>query len=207
MKKIIVVVVIVVMLVSFSACKKKEREVEKPVIYLYSEVEMDARVELECEGDIICTYPKYGNGWNVKVYPDGRLLNYADRKMYSSLFWEGVTDIEFDMSKGFVVSGDATASFLDEKLETLGLNREERNEFIVYWLPKMQENAYNFITFQTDVYTDYAKLKVDPEPDSMIRVFMAYKPLRENKKITEQKLETPERKGFTVVEWGGCEVN
>ena len=39
----------------------------------------------------------------------------------------------------------------------LGLNREEANEFIIYWLPQMQDNAYNLISFQQDVYTDSAK--------------------------------------------------
>ena len=56
------------------------------------------------------------------------------------------------------------------------------------------------------MYTDSAKLNITPVPDSMLRVFMAYVPLEEAVIIEPQQLETFERKGFTVVEWGGSEI-
>ena len=80
------------------------------------------------------------------------------------------------------------------------------NEFIVYWLPRMEHNAYNLISFQGAAYTDSARLDITPSPDSMLRVFMAYVPLEEAVDIQPQQLETFERKGFTVVEWGGSEI-
>ena len=46
-------------------------------------------------------------------------------------------------------------------------------------------------------------LEISPKPDSVIRVMMAYRKIVGPFEVTEQKLETPERKGFTVVEWGG----
>ena len=70
----------------------------------------------------------------------------------------------------------------------------------------MQDNAYNLISFQTTAYTENAKLTVTPEPDTVIRVFMAYKPLDGYVEIAPQTLVAPERNGFTVVEWGGAEV-
>jgi hypothetical protein len=36
---------------------------------------------------------------------------------------------------------------------------------------------------------------------------MTYKALDEPIDIEEQQLETPVREGFTVVEWGGTEIN
>ena len=39
------------------------------------------------------------------------------------------------------VAGSDTAAFLEDALEQLGLSRAEANEFIIYWLPRMQENA------------------------------------------------------------------
>ena len=88
----------------------------------------------------------------------------------------------------------------------MGLNEDEMNEFIVYWLPLMEHNKYNLISFQGDVYTNSAKLNITPIPDSLLRVFMAYVPLEEAVDIEPQQLETFERKGFTVVEWGGSKV-
>ena len=31
----------------------------------------------------------------------------------------------------------------------------------MYWLPKMQDNPYNLISFQSERYTDTAKLDID----------------------------------------------
>lgn len=39
----------------------------------------------------------------------------------------------------------------------------------------------------------------------MLRVFMAWQPLDEPVEIEPQVLESFEREGFTVVEWGGAE--
>lgn len=88
----------------------------------------------------------------------------------------------------------------------MGLTEDEMNEFIVYWLPLMEHNKYNLISFQSDVYTDSAKLNITPTPDSMLRVFMAYVTLDNAIDIEPQQLNTFERKGFTVVEWGGSKV-
>ena len=99
-----------------------------------------------------------------------------------------------------------TTGILREKLTALGLNERERNEFIVYWLPRMQDNEYNLIAFQGEEYTEHARLKISPEPDSILRVFMAYQTLDEPVDVPEQELEPFVREGFTVVEWGGTEM-
>ena len=70
----------------------------------------------------------------------------------------------------------------------------------------MEQNPYNIISFQTDIYTDAAQLEVNPAPDTLIRVFMAWQSADSYVKLPEQKLTAPDRAGFTVVEWGGTEV-
>ncbi len=180
----------------------------KPVIYIYPEKETDVHVELELTtSDLYTTYPRYNNGWDVTAYPDGSLLNKADGTHHKYLFWESVNArTGFDFSKGFCVAGSDTESFLKEKLTYMGLTEEEMNEFIVYWLPKMEHNKYNLIAFQGEVYTNSAKLSITPTPDSLLRIFMTYVPLEKAVDIEPQQLETFERKGFTVVEWGGSEI-
>ena len=181
--------------------------VAKPVIYLYPEESTKVNVRLDYSGELGCTYPAYGeNGWTVTAEPDGTLINFADGREYSYLFWDGMSNIDYDMSSGFVVKGEDTEAFLKEKLEYMGLTPREYNEFIVYWLPIMQNNKYNLITFQGQVYTDNAKLEITPKPDSMLRIFMTFKPLVKPVAIEEQQLSTFERHGFTVVEWGGAEI-
>lgn len=180
---------------------------DKPIIYLYPEKDTVCSVKLDVSGGITCSYPQYTeNGWaNFTAKPDGTLI-FPDGGEYYALYWEGKGKTEFDISTGFCVKGENTAVFLADILPKLGLNAKEANEFIIYWLPRMQNNAYNLIAFQTSAYTDSAKLTVTPEPDTLIRVFMAFKALEKPVDIEPQTVETPQRNGFTVVEWGGSEI-
>ena len=176
----------------------------KPVIYLYPEEVTDVTVELDYVGELTCTYPAYRDGWHVTAHPDGTLYDESGQEYYC-LYWEG-SDQCWTMDEGFCVAGADTAAFLEDALEKLGLNRREANEFLIYWLPLMDDNPYNLICFQDAAYTDAAKLDISPAPDTVIRVFMTWKPLEKAVEIAPQTLTAPERTGFTVVEWGGGEV-
>ena len=180
---------------------------EKPVIYLYPTAQMPISVKLDVDGRLTTTYPAYRDGWEVIARPDGTLTDPVTGREYYCLYWEGVTDTEYDLSRGFVIPGEDTAAFLEEALAKLGLTEREANEFIIFWLPLMEGNAYNLISFQTEAYTENAKLTVTPTPDSMLRVFMAWKPLETPIEIEPQELPAFERHGFTVVEWGGTELH
>jgi len=70
----------------------------------------------------------------------------------------------------------------------------------------MEGNAYNLIYFQDTVYTENAKLEINPQPDGVLRVFMAWKGLDAPVEVEAQTLKGFERNGFTVVEWGGAEI-
>ena len=139
--------------------------------------------------------------------PNGDLHDVASGKDLYCLYYECSADASQVEEDGFVVKSADTADFLDEKLEILGLNDKERNEFIIYWLPKLEQNKYNYIRFLTETEIDKAEeLNVNPKPDSVIRIMMSYKGLDKPINVREQKLKTAERAGFTVVEWGGTEI-
>lgn len=178
----------------------------KPVIYLYPEIATQVSVTLDYHGRLTSTYPEYGDGWTVIAGPDGTLLDPDTGREYYCLFWEGLSDVEYDLSTGFVVPGGETAAFLEDALARLGLTEREANEFIIYWLPRMEHNPYNLISFQHERYTENAGLTVEPTPDSILRVFMAWQGLDAPVDVEPQVLEGQERTGFTVVEWGGTEV-
>lgn len=207
-------ILVLVLLLSLCACKQQEPEptyseyppAEKPVIYLYPEHTMDIHVELDFDGTLTAAYPAYQGGWTVTASPDGTLADPETGRIYYCLFWEGIANREFDMTAGFVVAGSDTAAFLEETLAQLGLTDKEANEFIIYWLPRMEDNAYNLISFQTDAYTECAALHITPAPDSVLRIYMTWKALDEPIEIPRQDLASFERTGFTVVEWGGSEI-
>ena len=197
--------VVLIFIVQLSGEMESSMSNEKPVIYLYPEQGEEVSVRLDYDGKLTCTYPEYDNGWHVTAAPDGRITDENGQE-YNYLYWEGETEQEYDFSEGFCVAGEDTAEFLEDALDRLGLTRMEANEFIVYWLPRMEQNEYNLISFQSEAYTDHARLSIQPEPDTVIRVFMAYKPVENEQEIPEQTLAAPERSGFAVVEWGGCEL-
>ena len=207
MKKVWTLLLSVLVLLTLCACGPREEMVaeEKPVIYLYPETETRVTVKLDLSGELTCTYPDYDGGWTVTAAPDGTLTDEHGRT-YNYLYWEGEGTEAYDFSKGFCVAGSDTAAFLEDALDRLGLTRREANEFLVYWLPRMQDNPYNLIAFQQEAYTESAKLTVSPQPDSVLRVFMAWKPLARPVDVPAQTLPGFERRGFTLVEWGGAEV-
>jgi len=180
---------------------------KKPVIYLYPEFKQQVNVKIGSGVQKTCTYPEYGeNGWVVTAYPDGTLIDPTTGKSYYCLFWEGFTNNNIEIASGFVVKGNNTSAFLEDSLKKLGLSEREANEFIIYWLPQMEKNKYNLIHFATKEYEKMVPLEISPKPDSVIRVLMIFKPISEPVNVKEQTLETIERKGFTVVEWGGTEI-
>ena len=179
----------------------------KPVIYLYPEEETEVTVTLDYAGELTCVYPAMDDtsSWTVTAAPDGTLTD-AQGQTYNYLYWEGITHADYDFSSGFCVAGADTAAFLEDALAQLGLTRREANELIVYWLPRMEPNAYNLIAFPSEAYTHQARLTISPEPDSLLRVFMAWQALEEPVEVPPQELSAFERTGFTVVEWGGTQV-
>jgi hypothetical protein len=182
-----------------------EIQTEKPILYLYPEQKQEVTVEIEYKGRLTHTYPKYQEGWKITAFPDGTLVDKNNRSYYA-LFWEGVPFEPLSAPDGFLVKGSESISFLEEKLAVLGLTEREANEFILYWLPRLEVNEYNFIHFAQQEYLDLCELKLEPKPDTEIRIMMVWEAFEAPIEFEQQILPpTPIRKGFTLVEWGGSQ--
>ena len=181
---------------------------DKPIIYLYPTEDTEVSVKLQKPDNLTCSYPKYKNGWHVLAHPDGNLIDLDTNKNLYSLYYESNNDIEFKVENdGFVVKGKDTIKFLEEKLSILGLSEREAEEFIIYWLPKLEANKYNYIRFATlDEINANMPLDINPKPNTLIRILMTFKGLDSPIEVQEQKLVSPKRSGFVAVEWGGTEI-
>lgn len=181
-------------------------EFKKPVIYLYPrEDETYVYVRLSFNGEITHTIPEIqGDSWFVTADKDGT-ITYGG-KTYPYLFWEGEPYFKCDFYTGYCIKGEETEAFLRDILPGFGLSDSEMQDFIDYWVPQMEGSPYNMISFQEKTYTENAALSTVPNPDTLIRVFMAWYPSDRFIKISPQIVESPERDGFVVVEWGGCKV-
>ncbi|MBC7498566.1 hypothetical protein H7170_02880 [Candidatus Gracilibacteria bacterium] len=181
---------------------------KKPLILLYPTSDTHVDISLSYIPGFSATFPEYytpKKGWSVLAHPDGTLKDSRTNQDTYGLFWEGngVDTSVFDLSKGFIVRGTDVRGFLYNKLTEIGLNTKEKSDFIMFWYPKLQGYPYVQITFAGKDYTDLAKLDINPKPDSLLRVFMIARPLTQYRDLPEQKLQKFERKGFSVVEWGG----
>ena len=191
--------------------EKPNPETAKPVIYLYPEQETKVNVQLTFNGTLISTYPTLPpEGWTVTAQPDGTLTDEEGRS-YRYLFWEGVADVDWKQDSGFLVKAEDAREFLEQSLTQLGLNELEQNDFITYWLPKLEKNGESFVTFAAEQYTDNAVLTVTPQPDSVLRVQMLISKVDDSnraafQKLPEQELPRFEREGFVLVEWGGTDL-
>ena len=176
----------------------------KPVIYLYPTKTQEISVSVKPKA-ITDSVPLYKEGWRVVANPNGDIFNPADGQHYPYLFWEGKSnEPKVDRTKGFVAKTDEIENFLTEKLELLGLNAKETADFIEYWAPRMKTGPYVYVYFMPQA--DFDKLipiEINPKPDTIIRVYMLFKPLGQPIQVEEQELTAPPRIGFTVIEWGG----
>lgn len=185
-----------------------EISIDKPVIYLYPEEKTEVTVKLANKDKLTTVYPEYNDIWKMIAYPDGTLVDEKTGREYYSLYYESENTKEYDgLKDGFVVKNEDIVKFLEEKLSILGLNDKEAEEFIIYWLPKLQQNEYVYFRFQTmEEIEENMPLLISPKPDTMIRVMMEWKGLDEYIKVQEQQLTQVDREGFAVVEWGGTEI-
>jgi hypothetical protein len=183
---------------------------KKPVIYLYPTEKTEIKLSLDVNGKLLTTFPKYDESWNITAEPNGQIYDTKTKRYYSSLFWDADVQLpkeHYQYKDGFVISKEKLTAFFIEKLEHIGLSNQETNEFIQFWLPILEQNEYNFIHFRINDECDIiAKLNVEPKPETSIRVYMEYYGLEKFTTIKEQILPKTERKGFTLVEWGGVEV-
>jgi hypothetical protein len=125
---------------------KDQEVVKKPVLYFYPTQKQAIQVVLKPKGQLLFSYPLYNNGWSFTGEPNGNIE--LNGKQYRYLFWEAATENiknHFQPTQGFVIARNQLLAFLEEQLQTMGLNTAEQQDFITFWYPQMADNDYSFI--------------------------------------------------------------
>lgn len=176
----------------------------EPIIYLYSPSRQKVRVQVFPKEGISKSEPPYENGWNVYAEPDGSVTHLSGQE-FPYLFWEGFGPVRSMGEEGYVVKKEEIGDFFDSLLPQLGLLGKEIDDFKKAWLPHFLDASYYFITFiDPQTINRLAPLVVSPQPETTIRVLMDYQPLSREKQVNPPTIPPPpQRKGFTLVEWGG----
>jgi hypothetical protein len=194
--------------------------VDKPVIYVYPDVTQSVNIQLNVQGTLGFSYPRYNipnnsdsavDGWTFMAHPDGT-LDMNGRK-YDYLFWDGKIEVTntFNLKPtGFIVQRDSLVPFFERQLTIMNLSSREQEDFITYWAPRMQKNKASYIRFVfNEGYDQFASIKVFPQPKNIFRVMMVWQDAStmEGIKILPQAIPAAKRDGFSVIEWGGTEVS
>jgi hypothetical protein len=220
MKKIILSVVVLFAFMGCHDCEKVEPKddweynssptfpndnlppmVKKPAIYLYPTKDEKVEVKLSVNGEIFNTIPPImDNGWVVDVTKESKI----DGK-YGYLFYENTLNTPPKVSSsGWVVKKENISKWCDETLPKMGLNSVEIKDFKEYWVDKLQTSPYYQIKLlDRDFLDKNMKLSIKPKPQTLIRVIFEFKALDKEIKLPTPDIKTPNRDGFTVVEWGG----
>lgn len=182
-------------------------ECGKPVIYLYPEQMQEVSVKVFPNGGFTKTIPSYNTGWNVLADTQSNLTNLVDQKVYPYLFWEGIAYDYNPPKAGYVLAPYELDERLNSILIDMGLNQKESDDFREFWVPEMlkiKAPFYKVSFLDQKVFDALAPLQVEPTPDSVLRIFMDYKPLKSYIDLPAPKIEKFDRKGFSVIEWGGA---
>ncbi len=173
-------------------------QVDAPNIYLYPESQTDISVSLAFPsgGGIILSDPPYNTGWNVNVSPEGLIDGHFDY-----LFYEAKVGMPLQHTYGWLLDGSKLEQELRQLLLIQNFVGREIDDFIDFWLPRINGSAWYAICPQ-DVEL-MSTLTISPKPDTILRALYTIRPIdRKVNLITPPKNINFERLGFTIVEWG-----
>lgn len=194
----------------------------KPALYFYPEKPLNLSVKVNPKGKITKSIPDHGQeGWqNVLASPDGS-LQYQNQT-YPYLYYETELNNINPPKNGWIVEKKDLAVFFNYSLPQLGLNKQEVEDFLVYWLPILLPEEKWFIgLISQDELNKIEPLEFSVNPDSLIRVRFYFEKIdgtniasiintyRITNWLDRVKLfiNKPLRTGFTVVDWGGIVKN
>lgn len=183
----------------------------KPVIYLYPEQKSLIHVEANpIDGKITVSDPQYPvTGWDVIA--DKNSAIQVNNATYPYLYYETEVAGYGIPKEGFVFETKNIGEKLSKIVSDLGLNEKETQEFTSYWVERFDKEVktkYLFVgVISKDEMDRVVPLKILPEPKSIIRVRLYFRPEEKLLNVTAPILSgIPGREGFTAVEWGGILV-
>ena len=202
--------IIYLILVPFQSCEPDDNDgtecdscfmVKKPNIYIYSKnnIQLTVNLDFPLGGKIITSIPEYGTGWNVFVDTTGMIDN-----KYSFLFYESIQPDIWQKNYGWITKKSELESFFRKNMADFGFRGKEIDDFIDYWIPRLNNYSFYSIYPQTERLIDLViKLNFSEEPDNLLRLFYVIKGHNQlQDKLIEPTIDNFKREGCYITEWG-----
>jgi hypothetical protein len=175
--------------------------VYKPNIYIYPEEDIQLAVKLDFPmgGKIVTSIPEYVNSWNITVDKNGLINN-----IYSYLFYESTQPDIWQKNNGWIMEKTELEAFFRSNMTAYGFLGQEIEDFIDYWIPRLDNYGYYSICPQTAELIDKViKLSFSKQPENILRLFYVIEGFDNLPEIiVEPTINSFERKNFFVTEWG-----
>lgn len=209
---LVLLTILLISTIPFQSCEPTEEEDEvndtiraevyKPNIYIYptSPMKLSLNINFPLGGEIIASIPEYGTGWNVFVDTNGLIDN-----TYEYLFYESSQPDIWQQNNGWIIKKTDLTDFFNENLSDYGFYGQEIQDYIDYWIPRLTDYEFYAIYPQNSMIIDKViEFYFSEEPANLLQLFYLIKGFNEMPVIHpgEPDIETFERQGFFVVEWG-----
>jgi hypothetical protein len=170
-----------------------------PNLYLYAPAPTAVHVGLgfPSGGEVLVSDPPYGEaGWSVTAHPDGWIDGHL-----GYLFYEATVPGNFQTAEGWSLPGDDLDAAFRDRLEALGLQGREVDDFVDHWTPRLAGAA------AVEVYPQDADTRVTldltPRPDTLRRIWLLVRPVSRARMLPAPAPLAPlRREGLVAVEWG-----
>ena len=181
----------------------------KPAIYIYPKKEINVEVKLKIKGQLMTVIPDYNDGWRMHVKPNGQMkvIGGNTQISYDYIYYDNTVDKIIKPKEGWNIHKKDLLKWHKKFLTDIGLNESEKKEYLEYWIPRLEneiDGDYILINNLSKDYIDeYMELNITPKPEHIYRLLVLYRNGFKNMEIKNPEVETFERKGYYVVEWGG----
>lgn len=173
----------------------------KPNIYIYpnEQIQLTVKLDFPIGGKVVTSIPEYGTSWNISVDTNGLIDN-----TYFYLFYESTQPDIWQKNYGWFLKKDELESFFRKNMGDYGFRGREIDDFIDYWIPRLNNYAFYSIYPQTkELINNVIQFDFSKQPDNLLRLFYVVKGQNQlENQLIEPTIDSFMREGYYITEWG-----